>query len=96
LGGFERVGVNPQICELVAAAVLSLVGLKQAVVVMIRQDLGSFEQAMAKLNMSEFEWVTAGPGELGTGATAAGLKSDGGTWGSVKQEMWWRICAEGL
>jgi hypothetical protein len=58
-----------------------LVGLKQAVVATTRQDMGSYEQAMAKLNTSDFEWVTAGLGELGTGVTAARLESDGGTWG---------------
>ena len=49
-------------------------------------DLSSLEQAMAKLNTSDFEWAMAGLGELGTRATAVGLNSDGGAWGRLKQE----------
>jgi hypothetical protein len=65
----------------VAAAVLNLDDFGQVMVVTIRRDLGSFEQAMVKLNASNLERVTMGLGELGTGVTAAGLKLDGGAQG---------------
>jgi hypothetical protein len=64
--------------EWVVVVVLNLDDFGRAMVVTIRWDLGSFEQAMVKLNASSFEWVTTGLGELGTGVTAAGPKSDGG------------------
>src|SRR6266581_3591518 len=55
--GFEWVGVKP--CKLAVAAVLSLAGLEQAAVVTTRSGLSSLERAMAKLNVADFEWVTA-------------------------------------
>jgi len=85
--GFERVGARP--CKLAVAAVLSLAGLEQAAVVTTRSGLSSLEQAMAKLNAADFEWATAGLGELGTRANAVGLNSDDGAWGQLKRETWW-------
>ena len=80
--GFEQVGARP--CKLAAAAVLSLAGLEQAVVVTTGLGLSSVERVMAKLNTRDFEWAMAGFGELGTRATAMGLNSDSGTWGWLK------------
>jgi len=84
--GFERVGAKP--CKLAVAAVLSLAGLEQAAAVTTGLGLSSLERAMAKLNTRDFEWATAGLGELGTRATAVGLNSDSGTWGRLKRETW--------
>ena len=94
LGHYERVVARP--CELAVAAVLSLAGLEQAAVVTTRLDLSSFEQAMAKLNAGDFEWAMVGLGELGTRAIAVGPNSDGGTWGRLERETWWRARAEDL
>ena len=84
---FGRAVAKP--CKLAVAAVLSLAGLEQAAVVTTRSGLSSLERAMAKLNVADFEWATAGLGELGTRAAAVGLNSDGGAWGRLKQKMWW-------
>ena len=54
--------------HLAVAAVLSLAGLEQAAAVTTGLGLSSLERAMAKLNMGDFEWATAGLGELGTRA----------------------------
>ena len=85
--GFERVGARP--CKLVVAAVLSLAGLEQVAAVTTGLGLSSLEWAMAKWNTCDFEWATAGLGELGTWTTTVGLNLDSGTWGRLKRGTWW-------
>jgi len=79
--GFVVFGRAVAKLHLAVAAVLSLAGLEQVVVVMTGLGLSSLEWTMAKLNTGDFEWVTAGLGELGTWATTMGLNSDSGNWG---------------
>ena len=91
---FGRVVARP--CKLAVAAVLSLAGSEQAAAVTTGLGLSGLEWAMAKLNTRDFEWATAGLGELGTRATAVGLNSDSGTWGQLKRGTWWRARTEDL